>query len=95
MANLVDKISLKLLKHGDKDNNHLLALPNVWLNYSPCNVNLYLENYKPFVITENGYKYSISELTKLEQFSILYNIEIYVGNIKKMLNEEFNKDVDY
>ena len=93
--NILKNVIRILYKYGDKDNDYLISLGNVWINYSSCDLNLKIKDGKVNVITENGYTYKLGGLTPLEQFSILYSLEQYIVECEKMLNDEFDEDLEF
>lgn len=93
--NLKAKTSQILHRYGNKKENYLIPLSNVWLHYSTDDINIFIEDKEIKIKTKLGYLYKFVNLTNIEQFSILTNLEKYVKIINETLNEEFNETLNY
>jgi len=73
--NLYTSIYKLLLKYGNEDDKYRLAIPNVYVNYGCTDINLYIDDGNLMIQFPLGYIYKLKQLTNLELFSILYNIQ--------------------
>lgn len=80
METYTKQITRYLYQYGDKENNYLIPLANVIMNFpnSVGDINVYIENKKGYIVTDLGFKYSLVSLTNFERFSILYSIETQI-----------------
>jgi hypothetical protein len=72
---LLKNILFYLYRYGDKDNFYLLLLNNVWLQGGIDNIVIYIKDKKPYIKVPLGFEYKVESLTRIEQFSILDNME--------------------
>lgn len=93
--NIKKEVSQLLHRYGNREDNFLIALPDVWLHYSTSNINILIENKEIIIKTELGYMYKFVKLYPIEQYSILLSLEQYGKQITDMLNKEFNEDLNY
>lgn len=73
---ILKNIIIYLYRYGDKDNFYLLLLNNVWLQGGIDNIAIYIkEDHKVYIKVPLGFEYKVESLTRIEQFSILDNME--------------------
>lgn len=92
--NILRDITRILYQYGDLDNRHLIALSQVWIHYDKCDMNVYIKDGKAFILCDGGYEYPITKLTQCEQFSILSSLEDYVNECEKLMNKEFEDELN-